>query len=325
MRSRYLVQPGLLMAAFALGAGCLGDGTDPPSTHDLSRPMDGPVQLAAPNIERGSIPTITCQGEVGVIGSTQPGFNVYATGGASSGITTANSSGRFCLPVSLNRDQLNTINVYATDPQTGHLSAPATLDVTHRSSSDCQTPILDGGVAPDPENVALEAEVTSMEPPKTGMVSALNDGNPSTFALWESDQWVPFLAYDGWVKLTLKKPTAISKIILRWRDNYSSVEKYFGADYKIMVSLTADAGDPQDGGVWTTLKTVKAGDGGEDALEYRDNQPMALHIALWLQFDGETGVTSYDELFALAEFEVYDTPGSTSQPPPTPGVCAGAF
>lgn len=324
MRFRYLVQLGLLSAAVALGAGCIED-EDPPIKFDHHNiPQDfGPQTLPPPILDLGSIPQTTCQSEVGIIGTTQPGFNVYAVGGAGSGIKAADSSGRFCLPVSLNADQVNAISVYATDPNSGQQSTAATVTVTHQSSPECQTVILDGGITPDPENVALKATASSKEPPVTGTTNAVIDGNPSTTAHWDSNNWVPWNSYDGWVSLKLEKPTSISKIVVKWRDDYNAAEKHFGADYKVMMSATPEAGDPQEGGVWTTLETVASGDGGDDVFEYKNTQPIALHVAIWMEYDGASG--SWDEQFVLAEVEVYDTPASNPQPPPPPGVCAGAF
>jgi hypothetical protein len=264
----------------------------------------------------------TCSETFALTGTATAGGTVFATGGASSsGISTDvhPQTGAFCLPVTLKLGT-NALEVRVQDPVNG-LSEAVMFTVTRQ---DCQG----GGddtqptdpEQPDPRNIALGLQATAMATPNKGNFGFLTDGKSSTSASFSGGDWYcPWCDYAGWVSLKLDKIYKLSEIKVRWRDSKTSAEKFYGQQYKVLVSSMTDPGDPNiDNGLWTEVGTVTDGDGNLDTFNLKSTQPLVQHVALWLKKDGSW---NWNETFAVAEIEVWDAPDKVTAPPVTTEAC----
>ena len=313
------------LTALALLAGCLdGPAENPPlrlDTPAVHRDGGGDPNVPPPVIDTAAIPGQTCEERIAIAGTARPGSTVFSSGGGGSAIgTAAAGSGRFCLEVYLSPNQANVIEVRAQDGAS--VSLPATVRVQHVYKANCAGGAGgDAGVGVEEKNLALWAPVEAIERPASGAAEAITDGNRDTVAMWSGSDWLD--GWDGWVKLSLDQGSTISRVVVVWRDDRNSTDKYFASDYRLLFSDATDAPTPSlSDPAWRQIQSVVGGNGGIDEFTLAGSaQPTARHVALWLESDGETNL---DEHFAIAQIEVWGRPTASTGPPPVkPGVCAG--
>lgn len=326
MRYRVLI----FMLLISSVSACLDDPKATNPKYDQGPVNDSQVVPPdMPLLDRSVIPSETCNDEVGIVGTATPGITIIISGGASSGgnIGQAHpSTGKFCIPVKLNTDQLNTLTVIAHDPVKGESKA-ATVSILQRSCAiDAGLPIDSGSTS---ENIVL-GKTAKTYPGITiisGTVDNVTDGDPNTKVHIQRD--FSFSDNDPWIIFSFDTVKEISKIVVRWGARQGDDEEYYGQEYAILYSNLAE---PQDdpsltSAEWQQLivydKDVNPGDGDIDELSFNGTskpRPTLRHIAIYLQSDGEW--LSYNENFYLNEVEVWDFQSSTTVPQPT-NVCQG--
>lgn len=104
----------------------------------------------APTLD--AIASPTNQTNLNIAGTTEPSVNVAVSGGTASASGTADTAGRFSVPVSIAADATTSLSVIATD-RAGNASPPVTLSVTH-SSTVPDAPIIDDP-SPAPTNEVM--------------------------------------------------------------------------------------------------------------------------------------------------------------------------
>lgn len=327
-RSRLHLLATLLVAVVA-AAGCTV-GDDPFGTND-SQPAPGDAgvgdaSLTVPQLDPG-LPRTSCAKTVAIRGHAQPGATVFAVGGeATAGSTDeANrTTGKFCIPVALQKGVTNKIEVRAQHPALG-VSPPAIIHITHRTNCDTTKDDVSGtkktASATSSHNVAQGQGVKSKDTPESGTNSSVTDGDKSSYVTFKGGGgWKFWQSYDGWVSIRLDKVYGLKKVIVRWKDSSGSGSAY-GKEYRVLVSGVSKPGDPSlDGGDWQEIKHVSDGDGGKDVLEFGGKTPVAQHVAIWLQYDGANSIS---ETFRLSEVEVYNTVDKTTSFPQQTSVCSG--
>lgn len=328
--------PVALLALLTAGVGCSDPSALPPPNPDVRPQTDtGAPMLPTPILDRGLIPSQTCEVEVGISGTATPGATILITGGASASgnIGDANAAtGRFCVPVKLRLKQINNLQVVAQQENLG-LSKPTMISIIQE---DCHNPgeFKDAGVdgGTPSRNVALGMLGKSKEPPEKGNFGFLTDGNTTNFVLWKgSANWYcGWCDYGGWVMLTLEELAEVEKIVVKWRDSEGNGIE-FGKEYKVLYTAVTEPPDPNlDDGYWLVAAEITEGDGAVDTFDLKSiGNPLIKHVALWLQQDGlsywkETATfDTVDEAFAVTEIEVWNRPKTSGPPPPPPSVCAG--
>lgn len=318
-----------LVALFAAACG-MDSALPPPPPTNPTNPTNPNNPVTPPTPEKVDPPIIdaglastTCAATIGVSGQAGPGLTVFATGGAAaSGISTDVHpvTGRFCLPVTL-KPGFNTLDLRVQDPVLG-LSDAVTVNVQLDDCNGKDDTTPDAPAQPDPRNIALGAPARAMEAPSKGNFGFLTDDKASTSATFGGGAWYcPWCDYSGWVAVKLDKVYKLSEIKITWRDTKYTSDKYFGKAYKVLVTSVGEPTDPNlDDGIWVEVGTVTDGDGGLDTFDLKNTQPLAQHVALWLQQDGGT---SWNETFAVAEIEVWDAPDKVAPPQTNTEVCAG--
>jgi hypothetical protein len=272
-----------------------GHGTDPGSTT--------PQATQIPTVDQP--PATVCTSSVAIQGSAGAGASVVVFGGA---YTTPPkdvdpTTGHFCIDVPLKEGQANQLEVRAHYSAAGKLSDPRTVSVTHTTCTDKPDDAEpDKPKAPERTNVALGLVGKSSEAPALNNESYITDNKTSTFV--EYNGGYGWGDYNGWVAIKLSKLVKLDEIVVHWRDTKGGTDEYFGVAYQVLVSPEANPGDPSlTTGHWVSLRQVTDGDGGVDKFDFSGQQPLAQHIALWLQQDG-SGWT-WTETFAISELEVW--------------------
>jgi hypothetical protein len=97
------------------------------------------VAPASPNVDE--IPSPTNQVNISVTGTSEPSARISVSGAVSAGIATADSAGRYAVPVTIAEDTTTSILVISTD-RAGNSSSPAGASVTH-SSMIPDAPVVD--------------------------------------------------------------------------------------------------------------------------------------------------------------------------------------
>ncbi|MFJ8782013.1 discoidin domain-containing protein [Streptomyces sp. NPDC102476] len=144
---------------------------------------------------------------------------------------------------------------------------------------------------------ALAADANLSQGRTAASSSTENAGTPAAAAV-DGDtgtRWSSAAADDQWLQVDLGTTASISQVVLDW-------EAAYAADYKIQVS--------PDGGSWTDLRTVTAGDGGTDTLTVSGQ-------GRYVRMQGIHRATPWG--YSLWEFQVFGTPGTTQ-----PGNCSTA-
>ena len=339
-----IVLPVSVIALLGTAPGCLDEDTSytPPKLDQQVQRPDGPVVdkgLPAPILELGNIPNSTCGDKVGIRGRATPGVNIVVQGGSSAGgvIGTAlPSTGSFCIPVTLRKEELNHLQVMAHDEALG-FSKPTMVSVQQLDCSGNNNEFKDAGVAADagpPENIAYNVVGKSKDTPEKGNHGFLTDGKLSTWVSWKGAGFgfgqgggvCNWCAYKGWVMLTLPELAEIDSVVIHWRDKAGSGTDY-GKEYKLLYSAVTEPPDPNlDDGFWTVAKDITEGNGGEDSYNLKSiGNPLMRHVALWLDHDALpwTQENLGHEVFAIAEIEVYKRNKSSKPVPTTPTVCQG--
>lgn len=325
---------GLAVALLVIGtAGCDSPSALPPPNPDTRPATDGPqAKLPTPILDRGRIPGQTCELEVGISGRATPGVSLIITGGAAASgvIGSANVvDGRFCVPIKLQAKRANQIQVVAQDEVLG-LSDAATITVIQEDCSGGGGEFKDGGVTDGggtpSHNVALGALGKARDVPDKGNLGFLTDGKISSWVSW-SGAGLPcnWCDYKGWVMITLDELVEIQRIVIKWRDSEGNGTDY-GKEYKILYTAVTEPPDPNlDDGYWVVAKDITEGLGGVDLHDLKSIKPIAKHVALWLLQDAYPWSKEFtgEEVFAIAEIEVWDAPKGTGPPPPPPSPCSG--
>ncbi|SCL26283.1 hyaluronoglucosaminidase [Micromonospora rhizosphaerae] len=185
--------------------------------------------------------------------------------------------------ITLLRGQDQSITVKVTAPAgtpTGSYDAPITFTA---SSGERVSGALTVNVYPKTSttNVALAANgataTASSTEEELGQFTPDHaiDGDAST--RWSSNH-----TDNEWLRVELKQPQRIGKIVLRW-------EAAYGKAYRIETS--------PDGTTWTAAAAVTAGDGGEDVLRFD------AFAAKFVRMQGVQRGTGYG--YSLYEMEIY--------------------
>lgn len=354
-RLTVLISGSLALAACGLGA----DG--PPDRARIDNqgtsPTDGTstVSQAAvtPMLDPTSSGNPACGTHVAVTGQAQPGVTVIADAPAGQATAQASTqSGRFCLAVPVQPGQPNRIAVSSIHPETG-ASNPAYVTVTPATScAQAGRPVTTSAVSSSATSgtgssggadtpVRIVQVRTSEENPKEGTEAALTDGDRATHV-----HYAPFgLPWEArsdemWIWLSFDRPRLLSKLIIHWREGagsgYNYAEKY-------LVAVSSDTNNPGSpppppsgtgsplgataGQHWTYIRREADEKGGEDLVDLTGSQPVAQHVALWLESDASISAAEH---FDIAEIEAYTissaqtsgggtTPGTTGT---LTGVCA---
>lgn len=278
-----------------------------------SDPVDAPLAPKPPVVD-ATVATTTCAEQIAVTGTAKPGTTVFVVGGAAAaGVSTDThpQSGAFCLPVTLRLGQ-NALELRAQDPLAG-ISEAASLNVQR---DDCDATgggeSTQGPTQTPSRNVALGQQVDSKDTPKKGNNGFVVDDKGSTGAIYEGGWGTA--AYGGWVRVKLDKIYKLDKLVIRWGSPY-------GKEYKLLISSMTDPPQPNlDDGLWTVVASRTSGKGGSDTIDLGSTQPLAQHVALWMEQDGNDW--TWSETFDLRELEVWDAPEKANALPPAPAnVC----
>lgn len=289
------------------GTGGTG-GTDEPKDQAPAPPIVDPVAAG------------TCGSSAPISGTAVPGVAIIIRGGSATGGTSTDphpQTGRYCADVPLNKGQNNSLQLQALGAD-GQLSAVVSITVMQKDCSASGNGDTGSGSEPvdDSRNVALGAEVKALENPTLNNGTFITDGSETTFALYEGQK--SWYGWDEptWVTLKVDAVHIINKIVVRWRDSKGVGKGYYGRDYRVLVSSESNPGDASiSNGRWVEVGTKSGGVGGTDIFYLQTTQPLAQHVALWLEADG---ATTNVEQFALAEVEVWNKPLTSSQPSDVP-------
>jgi|GEM_PF-2758786 hypothetical protein len=262
-----------------------------------------------------------CGSSAPISGTAEPGVAIIIRGGSATGGTSTDphpQTGRYCADVPLTAGQSNTLQLQALAAD-GQLSETVTITVLQKDcSASGNGDTGSGSTTPedDSRNVALGAEVKSLESPKLNNGTFVTDGSETTFALYEGQKSWGVWDSPTWITLKMDAVHIINKIVVRWRDSKGVGDEYYGADYKVLVSSESNPGDASiTNGRWVEVGTKTGGVGGTDIFYLQTTQPLAQHVALWLEADGGW---SNVEQFAIAEVEVWNKPLTSSQPSDVP-------
>lgn len=310
------VTTALLLTCGLWGCGMGDDGpsfdkNDAAVRFDISTPNK---TVPKPTID--SPGTSACTDTIPLQGWAQPKTTVLVTGGASDTSTDPDGvSGRFCVDVSLRKNTVNTLKVYAHDPVLG-VSEPASVQISHtKCGDDVKDPPKD---PPKSKNVALGVKPTASKAAEAGNEGFLTDGDVTTVTQYAGGG--PWIAADIWVMIKLDKLIEVKKVVVKWKNQAGGTETDYAKDYKVLLA-TGTPGDPDlKNGLWTIMREITAGDGGIDTHDFSSQKPLAQYVALWLRYDGSS---SWSETFSIADIEVWDVPQTTPVTPgPTVKTCA---
>jgi hypothetical protein len=291
----------------------IGDKKDllPPIPDGPASCPDPPV-LPAPVLDVNT-PTTTTQLRQPLRGSAPGAMQLIAT--TSTGTSKpakVDASGRFCIEVELLPDAPNQVVLTAMSANSC-FSPPTNLQITHRSA-----PQPDAGGPTTPQNLAVAAVVTSGSTPKTGSVSALADGDPTSWAQFEMwDLEVSENCANGhvWVRFDFGKAYTISRFKLRWGPLAAS-EKNYGKCMTLLLSAKASPVDPDPKSPdWIVAKQITDGD--DKTQDLTINPQSARWGAVLLH---ENGGSSVYETFDVAEIEIWGQ-DPNAVPPPPPDTC----
>jgi hypothetical protein len=271
-RSRIAVVVCLVFAACGeLPAPQRPDGLKDPTDEVPGDDIIDETPPAAPNLD--STPARYGYDTMPVRGYAEASASVFVEGGIGPVAGDADFGGRFCLDVPLNKNVLQTLEVFAMDGE-GLTSAGATLTVRHDPSlaeSEPQAaPVI---------NLALGKNIIADADPKEGLLPAVTDNDPTTAVVMAA----------GFIWIDLGGSFPIETIELVFPATEASDDDTFATEYILYTSSqTSPTVPPYDGAAgWAELADVYpgsmwgAGDGGTDTFEM--DQPMQVRfIAVYL-------------------------------------------
>ena len=253
-----------------------------------------------------------CTTSIPLTGRGPIGASILVKGGDGDISTDTHSvTGRFCVDVKLYKNTMNTLKVYALDPQLG-LSTPTSISIKQATCNTNPNP------NPTPtevsKNRALGGKVKSDETPKTGQVTAITDGDSTTFAQWTGG-WLGAGA-DRRVQVDMGKLIEVDKIVIKWRHSANSSVQHYGSDYTIWVATGTPGDLADDNSLWTKVKTIKAGNGGTETFNLKSQGLMIQHVGIIMDQDGAS--YTWSETFDLSEIEVWDVATKSTTPTTDP-------
>ena len=314
------VMAATLTLAMVVGCGFEGVGDEQPyqapaqqqpSTDPNTPPSNPSGKTQRPTVD--ALSSTTCQDAVAIRGTTGTNTSVLITGGLGDvAADPSGISGSYCAMVSLKRNSVNTIQVFAHDPKYG-LSEAVTVKVTQmKCKDDAPTFPTD---QPKSKNVALGMKGQAKTTAESGNVTFVTDGKSATNAVYSGGWgWGISGGTDLWVSVKLDKLVEASKIVVKWRDSKGDSTSYYGYKYRVLVATGTPTDPNTSDGYWTEIAAVTDGDGGIDLFDLKNSKPLVQHVALYLEKDG---ASSWSHYFAISEIEVWDTPkksSATTQP-----------
>ena len=301
-----------LALSLVVGCGFEGDGNDVPSTQPPpQQPKTDPTTPATGKTQRPTVDATmnsSCQTSVAIRGTTGPNTSVLITGGQGDiAADPSGISGKYCAMVNLKPNQLNTLQIFAHDPQTG-LSDAITIKITQsKCKDDAPTVPTD---QPKSKNVALGMKGKASVSAESGNEGFITDGKSATTATYTGGWgWGISGSTDVWISVKLEKLVEASKIVVKWRDSKGDSSSYYGFKYRVLVATGTPTDPNVKDGYWTEIATVTDGDGGIDLFDLKNSKPLVQHVALYLEKDG---ASSWSHHFTVAEIEVWDTPKKSS-------------
>ncbi len=239
-------------------------------------------------------------------GVTGPLAAVVVEGGAGTGFTDADSTGRFCIDVALRAEETQTLSVYAQDEQ-GRASESTEVVITH-----------DPSMSPEPVELTpeeliesvVEAGVTQVYAdaiPDGGSLAHLVDNDPSTIL----EIGVSRLAIDLGARFDL------TEIEVVFPDRFGEGNDEYATRYVVSTSELDQSSVPT---AWTAYRTVDGiggglGDGGSDLFTV---EPTVS--ARWIALELQENAKSFDlfEPFRIADVRARARFIEVPEPDPQP-------
>lgn len=300
-----------------LGCLCAGCTASPPGTFyydaplspDVPSAVDGPTNC--PSIPTTKVPVLdqhpqeTCYTFQAFRGAAAGAETLIARGELGTAKPAhVDTKGRFCVEVNLKQGQANTITFIPYDA-TSCPGPQAKAAITHKPciKPDAGAPSL---------NVAPDATVSASKKPSKGANTEINDKDIFTVVEY-SDGW-GWGEVNIWIKLALKTPVVLDRIVVKWRDAKGNGCDY-ASKYRLLASPNSNPGEPDlKQGVWTEIVHETKGDGGTDTVYPKSSGTLAAHVALYLHSNGCNGWT---ETFAISDLEIWgQNPNLIPQPQP---------
>ena len=286
------------------------NGNGNPNNNNNNNNNNG-KKVQSPTVDAQS--NSACTDSIPLTGRGPIGASILVKGGNGDISTDTHSvTGRFCVDVKLYKNTMNTLKVYALDPQLG-LSAPTTISIKQAKCNN-PNPNPNPGPTEKSKNMALGGKVKSDEDPKTGQKTAITDGDGTTFAQW-SGGW--FTAGAGRkVQVDMGKLVEVDKIVIKWRHSANSSTKYFASEYTLWVATGTPGDLSSDNSMWTKVKSITSGNGGTETFNLKSQGLMVQHVGLIMEQDGAS--YTWTEYFDLAEVEVWKVPKKGTTPTTNP-------